>query len=86
MLGERNMQGSRKCVALKRTIAELRTLYYTDMNRIDHRNDLVFTTFELRIGLVGRYVMLDETDMKGVFKALDPAQTGQIEKQQVRPD
>jgi len=30
--------------------------------------------------------MLDETDMKGVFKALDPAQTGQIEKQQVRPD
>ncbi|KAJ1477289.1 hypothetical protein T484DRAFT_1821890, partial [Baffinella frigidus] len=30
-----------------------------------------------------RYVALDETDMKGVFKALDPAQTGQIEKQQI---
>ena len=39
----------RKRVALKRTVAELRTLYYTNLYQIYHRNCPVSRTFEIRI-------------------------------------
>ena len=42
-------QLKRKCVALKRKVAELQKLNYTRLYQIDHRDGPVSRTFELRI-------------------------------------
>ena len=48
-VAERRLLGhsGRKRVALKRTVSELRTLYYTNLYQIYHMNSPVSRTFEM---------------------------------------
>ena len=46
---ERESGTIRKRVALKRTVAELRTISYTNLYQLFHRNGHLSRTFELRI-------------------------------------